>query len=70
MMNINWTHPVIFDNPNMDQHLKTHWERGWKMLKIPKKELVFSAIGALENTLKTMGVFGRMSREIKECKKC
>jgi hypothetical protein len=40
------------------------------MLKIPKKELVFSAIGALENTLKTMGVFGRMSREIKECKKC
>jgi hypothetical protein len=39
MMNINWAHPIIFDNPNMDQHLKTHWERGWKMLEMPKKSV-------------------------------
>ncbi len=73
MMNINWAHPVIFDNPNMEQHSKTHLGKRLKDVgnaKKKEKEVVFSAIGALKNTLKTMGVLGRMRREIRVCKKC
>ncbi len=65
MMNINCTHPIILDNLTWINTQK-HIGKGWKMLEV----LVFSAIGALKTTLKTMGWLGRMLREIKECKKC
>lgn len=50
---------------NTRKHIGKEVERCWKCQK--KRELVFSAIGALKNTLKTMGMLGRMLKEIKEC---